>query len=255
VRHARLLDLERGIGYLSIHSFSRTTTAEFEQAFDELRESGMRSLVLDLRGNFGGVLSSAIDIAARFIPDGTLVSTEGQGPPEVYIADPKIATLKGFPLVVLVDGNSASASEVLAAALQDHRAGVVVGAPTYGKGLVQSIRRFPGRKTIAKVTSSYYYTPSHQNLERTLDEGRDYGILPDVEVALERAERNAIYGFLGGYSPPTRALTALLEWQAETEGEVIPRPPADAQLEAATALLQGNRPGPTRLSSEIDRDA
>ena len=250
VRHAQIIEPEDGIAYVSVNSFSRTTPREFEDAMSRLHQQGARALILDLRGNFGGVLSAAVELAARFVKKGTIVSTEGRGPAEVYVSSEQLATLAGLPLVVLVDGNSASASEVLAAAIQDHRVGVVIGAPTYGKGLVQTIRSFKERRTIAKVTSAYYYTPSHRNLERSLDPGRDYGILPDIAVELSRAERSALYEFLVGYGPPEEYLPALRDWERESGEEILPRQPRDAQLEAAIALLRGERPGPTPLAEE-----
>ena len=241
VRHARIVDEELGVGYLSITSFSHETPQEFLAAFQALRDQGMRALVIDLRSNFGGVLTAAVNIARRFVSEGVIVSTEGSGPPEVHEAIAEMAQLEGFPLAVLVDENSASASEVLAAALQEHRAAVLVGAPTYGKGMVQTIHRFPESGSIAKITTSYYYTPSHQNLEHSLDPSRDYGIRPDLEVSIERAEQRAIYRHLAEYSPPFAALPALLEWQANEEEPLLPEHPADAQLDTAVRLFAGER--------------
>lgn len=241
VRHARIVDEELGVGYLSITSFSHETPTEFVTAFQQLRNQGMNALVMDLRANFGGVLTAAVDIARRFVSEGTIVSTEGSGSPEVHKAIAEMAALEGFPLAILVDENSASASEVLAAALQEHRAAVLVGAPTYGKGMVQTIRRFPEAGSIAKVTTSYYYTPSHQNLEHSLDPNRDYGILPDLEIRIDRGEQRAIYRHLSEYSPPMASIPAIREWQAKVEDRLLPEHPSDAQLAAAVRLFAGER--------------
>jgi carboxyl-terminal processing protease len=249
VRHERMLDDERGVGYLAIRSFSHETPDEFDRAFNRLRGRGLRALVLDLRGNFGGVLSSAVHIARRFVPGGVIVSTEGRGDPVVYEAEPDEALFTGIPLVVLVDEGSASASEVLAGALRDHRVAVLCGSPTYGKGMVQTIRHFPASEAVAKVTSSYYYTPSHTNLERTAL-GRDYGLLPDLAVPLTGLERREVYTSLEAISPPGDMLAAIRVWE-EAEGLVLlDTNPPDAQLQAGLDLLNGQRPGPQALRDE-----
>jgi len=256
VRHTGLVDRERKIGYIAILSFSRETPAEFDSAFRFLEERGMQGLVLDLRGNHGGVLVSAVRIARRFMAPkaedrgGVIVSTEGRGEPIAYRADPEEAWYAGFPLVVLVDGESASASEVLAAALQEHRLAVVTGSPTYGKGMVQTIRRFVEQETVAKITSSYYYSPTHRNFERTVPPGREYGILPDLAVALLPLEADEIHAFLNRYSPPLEAIGHLEDWEREEGIQLIEAHPPDAQLQAALDLFAGIRPGPHRIQNE-----
>ena len=247
VRHADIVDVKNGVGYLAIAAFSHETPQEFATAFGNLKRRGMRALVIDLRANLGGVLSASVDIARRFVADGVIVSTEGSGPPEVHEAREELAVSSGFPLVVLVDGSSASASEVLAAALQEHRAAVLVGTPTYGKGMVQTIHRFQEAGAIAKITTSYYYTPSHQNLEQSLDPDRDYGILPDIEVPIERQQQHEVYRHLAEYSPPFRALDAIHSWEAELGESLLPDHPEDPQLMAALDLFAGKR---TTLAKE-----
>lgn len=246
VRHERMIVPDDGIGYVAIRSFSHETPDELDRAFRRLRGQDMRALVLDLRGNTGGVLSSAVRIARRFVTDGTIVSTEGRGEPIVYSAEPDEALFAGTPLVVLVDESSASASEVLAGALRDHRVAVLCGSPTYGKGMVQTIRHFKRAEAVAKVTSSYYYTPSHTNLERSAL-ARDYGLLPDLAVPLTLDERREVYSSLERISPPGDALAAIRAWE-ESEGiELLDRSLPDPQLQAALDLLRGRRPGPTAL--------
>lgn len=250
VRHARMLDQEHSIGYLAILGFSHETPDEFQAAFTRLREQGMQALVIDVRGNPGGVLSAAVEIARRFIPEGVIVSTEGRGSPTYYKAERDKAWYQGFPLVVLVDQGSASASEVLAGALQDHRAAVLVGAPTHGKGLVQTIRRYPEEHTIAKVTTSYYYTPAHRNLERDPDNGRDYGIAPDLEVPISNEERLTIARHTQHYGAPISLLDDVLAWEAAIDEELLDRHPVDAQLDAALQLLTGER----ALAQDVHED-
>lgn len=243
VRHAHLVDPTRGVGYLAITSFSSETPREFDVCLDFLRERGATSLLLDLRGNLGGVLESAVEIAGRFVPGGVITATEGRGEPMVYEAEPGSAWYLGMPLVVLVDEDTASASEILAGALQDHRAGVLVGAPTYGKGMVQSIRHFPRWGTRAKVTTSYYYSPTGRSFERTADPDRDYGILPDVLVEATNTERAALLGFLRDYGPGPEVLPALEAWERAEDLVLVEELPRDAQLEAALGLFEGRRPG------------
>ena len=244
VRHARLVDAERGVGYLAIVSFSRETPGEFERTFDHLREQGMRAAVIDLRGNYGGVLDAAVAIAQRFVREGVLVTTEGRGEPEIARARPSLAIYADTPLVLLVDGASASASEVLAGALQDHRAAVVVGSPTYGKGMVQKMQRYAEPSAVAKVTSSYYYTPAHRNFERSAQHDPDAvpGIQPDVAVALDEREQRAVHDFLGRYGPSLDDAAALAAWEAQAGESLVEAPPADPQLDAALALFAGTAP-------------
>jgi carboxyl-terminal processing protease len=250
VRHAHLIEPARGVGYVAITSFSSETPAEFDRSFDFLRRRGAEALILDLRGNLGGVLESAVAIAQRFVQRGVIVSTEGRGDPLSYRADPDAAWYLGTPLVVLVDGETASSSEVLAGALQDHRTAVLVGAPTYGKGMVQTIRRFLRWGTQGKVTSSYYYSPTGRNFERSADPGRDYGILPDILVEPTGPERAALLGFLRSYGPGPEEVPALEAWE-EAEGlDLIEELPRDPQLEAALGLLAGRRPGPQPLDTK-----
>ena len=249
VRHARMLDGERGIGYVAITSFSLQTPQEFVTAVERLERQGLRALVIDVRSNLGGVLGSAVEIAGRFVSEGVLVSTEGRGDPVVYEAKRSEARWAGMPLVVLVDKDSASASEVFAAALQDHRAAVIVGSPTYGKGMVQKVHAFGGDEGEVKLTTAYYYTPAHRNLERTVEDAWEYGLLPDVSVDLTGEERRSVHQHLASYSPPAGALEELRAWEERSGLVLIEAHPPDAQLDAALDLFRGERPGPFAVGS------
>ena len=147
-----------------------------------------------------------------------------------------------MPLAILVDGESASASEVLAAALQEHRVAVTVGVPTFGKGLVQRVESFGDGERVVKLVSAYYYTPSHRNIERTVEGSWEHGLEPDLQVALAPDEETLVRQFLASYSPPRSALAELAAWEADVGRSVYPRPPADPQLDAALALLRGEHP-------------
>ena len=252
LRHTKMLDEAYGIGYVAIQSFSHQTPREFDAAFEYLSDKGLQALIVDLRANYGGVLESAVEIARRFVADGVIVTTEGRGTFAAQHAQPAKALHVGLPLVVLVDGESASASEVLAGALQDHRAAVIAGSPSYGKGMVQTIRRFDPDTRRAKVTSSYYYTPTHRNFERTAEDG-EAGITPDLVIESDESERRAVHAYLARYSPPLELLGQLEEWELESGETWIEPAPTDGQLAAALNLLRGERPGPFDMTGSRGR--
>ena len=242
VRHEHLVDVERGLGYLAITGFSQETVDEFDRAVEALKAKGMHALIIDVRGDLGGVLRAAVKIANRFVAHGLIVSHEGRGAPVRYEADAKEARYVGLPLAVLVDGESASASEVFAAAVQEYRVAAIVGTQTYGKGMVQQVQSF-GDDMVVKLINAYYFTPSHRNIERTLAHAWDKGLVPDLEVELSEAETDAVHVHLASYSAPANCLDEIEVWQREEKRALLPHPPPDAQLDAAIALFRGERPG------------
>ncbi len=157
-------------GYIRVNRFGRTTMQEFIEAFKGMK--GVRSLILDLRGNGGGLLDQAVAMANFFLPRGSrIVSTEGRAvPPHAYTAPVDGAFLDG-PVVVLIDENSASASEIVAGALQDWDRAVIVGRPSFGKGLVQRQFRL-GDGSALRITVARYHTPSGRVIQRPYEEGR-----------------------------------------------------------------------------------
>ena len=163
-----------GIGYIRISSFSERTAEEFKQTYDKLAKDGMKGLILDLRGNPGGLVSSCVDVAQMLVPKGPIVSVvKKDGSKETYSSS--LETEK-YPIVVLIDGNSASAAEILAGALQDTQAATLVGAKSYGKGSVQSVLPLMDDDAL-KLTIAKYYTPNGRSIDGE-------GIEPDVPVAL-----------------------------------------------------------------------
>lgn len=170
--------LEDRIGYISITSFDDVTTDQFIKALDELEAQGMDGLIVDLRDNGGGLVSSVCAILDRLLPEGLIVYTEDKyGNREEEHSDAEHYFDK--PLAVLVNGNSASASEIFAGAIKDYGIGTLVGTKTYGKGIVQKI--YPLQDgTAVKLTVSKYYTPKGNNIH-------EIGIEPDVEIDLEEA--------------------------------------------------------------------
>lgn len=195
--------LEDNIGYIAITSFDDVTTEQFMTALDTLESQGMEALIVDLRNNGGGLVSSVCAILDRLLPEGLIVYTEDKyGNREEEFSDAENYFDK--PMAVLVNGNSASASEIFAGAIKDYGIGTLVGTTTYGKGIVQKI--YPlSDGTAVKLTVSKYYTPNGNNIHGT-------GIEPDVTVELDED----------------------LMYEVEVPKE------EDNQLQAAIEALQGN---------------
>ena len=235
IRHADLV--APGVGYLAITSFSRRTPEEFDEAIDELQGVGARAFILDLRGNPGGVLFAATKIANRFIDSGVLVITETRLGHVEAMADPDEATLLGTPLVVLVDEESASASEVLAGALQDSRRAALVGSATYGKGTIQTLTPLTRPESILKITTGFYATPSGRSIDRFYRTDGGSAIWPDIEITLADDERDALHAHLAEYSPPLSLAQQVQDFEAQLGRTATPRVVRDVQFEAALALL------------------
>ena len=171
--------LEGGMGYLQITEFDGVTYEQFVMALEDLKAQGMKGMILDLRDNPGGRLDQVVEIADDFLTEGVIVSTKDKnGLGTTYEADEEVR-FEG-PVVLLANGNSASASEVLAGALKDYDKATLVGTTTFGKGIVQSIYPLDDGTAI-KITISDYYTPSGANIHGT-------GIEPDITVEKEQSE-------------------------------------------------------------------
>jgi carboxyl-terminal processing protease len=170
-----LIDETQKVGYLRLISFQRSTSREIDEALWKLYHQGMKSLIIDVRGNPGGLLSAAVDVADKFVPQGTIVSTRGRSPQEDYDYPARRSSTWELPLVVLVDENSASASEIFAAAVHDHHRATLVGQKSYGKGSVQGI--FPLARCGAglRLTTAKFYSPNGQPIS-------NIGVKPDVVV-------------------------------------------------------------------------
>ena len=179
-----LLDPDNGVGYIRVTQFTEDTADELDRAVHSLQRSSLKALILDLRANPGGILSAAVAVADRFINDGVIVSTKGaHTQPSVERATTE-QTYPHFPLIVLVDAGSASASEIVAGALQDHHRAVVVGQRSWGKGSVQRVFRLPSDGAVCKLTTDYYYLPSGRCVHK-LPDAELWGVDPDVEQALD----------------------------------------------------------------------
>lgn len=173
--------LEDEIGYLAISEFDSVTLEQYKEGLAELKAQGMEGLIVDLRGNPGGNLDTVCEILDLMLPEGLIVYTEDKdGNRQEFTSDE--AQEVQVPLAVLVDGNSASASEIYAGAIQDYGIGQIVGTKTYGKGVVQTIYDLKDGTSL-KLTVAEYFTPNGRDIDGE-------GITPDVEVAYQRDEND-----------------------------------------------------------------
>jgi len=180
VRH-RMLDDE--IGYLRVAQFQQNTVPQARESVDELLANNAQAIILDLRNNPGGLVKAAIDLSDLFIGDKEVVSTKGRHPSTTvsYSATPSIM-VKSLPVVILINEGSASAAEIVAGALQDHKRALIIGTRSFGKGSVQSVLPISDTRAV-KLTTARYYTPSGRSIQAS-------GIEPDIFV--ERAKIEAV---------------------------------------------------------------
>ncbi len=211
---------EVNVGYVRLGQFSATTATELDKALGELEKKGMQALVLDLRNNPGGLLESAIEVAAQFLPPNSIVvTTEGRAPSQnrVYRTSENASPHPPYPLAVLANAGSASAAEILAGALKDLRRAVVVGETTFGKGSVQSVIPLPDGTAI-RLTTARYYTPGRRAIN-------EVGVQPTIRAVLTH-EQERLFALQRRESPLTekeRGELALFQ---------------DVQLERATDTLR-----------------
>jgi carboxyl-terminal processing protease len=194
-----MIDPNDKIGFIRITNFADTTAEQVEAAISELERQGMKGLILDLRYNTGGYLESAKDICDKFIDEGPIVSTR----PRFGVRTSEVATRKkthrNYPLIIIINGGSASASEIVAGALQDpmYKRALLVGSRSYGKGSVQTIFGFSGEKAQLKYTMAYYHLPSGQRVEARYDAEKagtkNWGIAPDVTVEVKGEELKKLF--------------------------------------------------------------
>jgi carboxyl-terminal processing protease len=175
---AQIIDRERGIAYIQMTGFQKSSPSELDEALRNLHRQGMRALIWDLRENPGGLLTAAWEVADRFIDEGAIVSTRGRTSDQNLSYPARQSGTWKMPLVLLVDGDSASASEIIAGAVRDHHRATIVGRQTFGKWSVQSI--FPLRNaTGLRLTTAKFYSPNGQNYGKI-------GVEPDVLVEVPK---------------------------------------------------------------------
>jgi len=185
-----MLDHEKKIGYIRLTSFSRNTSEDLQKALRTLTKEGLKGLVIDLRFNPGGLLKSAIEISDMFVSEGKIVSTKGRNTIERPVTARKAGTYDDFPIAVIVNRYSASASEIVSACLQDHKRAVVVGERTWGKGSVQNVIEMEDGHSALKLTTAAYIRPSGKNIHRFPDakESDVWGVMPDKGYDLKLSD-------------------------------------------------------------------
>jgi carboxyl-terminal processing protease len=219
--------LDYKIGYIRLTQFGERTSVELDAALKKLKAQGMQALVLDLRGNPGGLLDQAVEVCERFLPRGQLVvTTEGRNEKKDRKATNRSGEFRDLPLVVLVNYGSASASEIVSGCLQDYAAlgkckAIVIGEKTFGKGSVQEIMPLEGGAAL-RLTTSKYYTPSHKVIH-------EHGITPDIIVPMTDEEERLAR---------LRITPGGIESAPEAERDQI-RAARDPQLERALDVLKG----------------
>ncbi len=184
VAGATLVDATRKVGYVKLKQFSESSAEDLEKSMWKLYNAGMNSLVLDLRGNPGGLLTESIEVSDLFLPSGVIVSTKGRTASDNTTETAKRAKTWNLPLVVLVDENSASASEIFAAAIQENGRGVVVGRHSYGKGTVQTHFPLTTVSGVLKLTTAKFYSPTGREMAGA-------GVTPDYVVQTANEETAA----------------------------------------------------------------
>jgi carboxyl-terminal processing protease len=234
--------VEEGIGYIRIRQFQERTDEELDNALEKLHKQGMQALILDLRGNPGGLLDMAIAVADRFLDKGkVVVSTKGRikGQNREYKAQTSLKN-NDYPLIILVDSGSASASEIVAGAIQDHERGVILGVPTFGKGSVQTVIQLSDGSGL-RLTTAYYYTPKGTNIHTK-------GITPDIivegqpislteeEQRLHIIREKDLRQFKKNGEENTTE-----EIEQQTNSEEQKKEPEDVQLKRAIQILKADR--------------
>lgn len=249
VKWTHMVDPDMGLGYLHLTDFHPTSATQVFDAITSLEKAGdLRGLILDLRYDGGGSLDQCLTIARAFIPSGIIATQMRRaGEDEVYSAQPDDCRWPELPLVVLVNEGSASASEVLSGALQDHDRAVIVGMRTHGKGYVNTVYSWKNHDFKLKLTTGSYRTPSGRNIERNhsthttpADEEKG-GIIPDVKADATPEQRRIIITTLRSAIEPPRQFRDAYQAVADKYGFEVERPPQpaiDTQLAAAIEALK-----------------
>jgi carboxyl-terminal processing protease len=236
IRSVRYELMEKQYGYIRLSQFQEKTEGEFDKAIKALEsesKGAIKGLILDLRNNPGGLLDQAVKVSDRFIESGLIVSMEGRREDQKmkFYAHPQ-GTIARYPLIVLVNGGSASASEIVAGAIQDHGRGILVGTQSFGKGSVQTI--FPMKDGSGlRLTTARYFTPNGRSIQAK-------GIIPDIIVkpALAEEEKVVPSPKLPAEKDLERHLMDNKEKEKTKKEEVKEKKPSDPQLERALELLK-----------------
>jgi carboxyl-terminal processing protease len=251
-----IIDKENKIGYIRLTTFTETAAAEMKAAVEGLERDGARGLIIDLRNNPGGLLRAAVDISDLFLEEGRIVSTKGRNQKEeTFDAKPEGTLLlpaERFPIVVLINKFSASASEIVSAALQDHNRAVIIGERSYGKGSVQNIILMEHETSALKLTTASYWRPSGKNIHRFPDskETDEWGVKPNpgFEVTMKdderfeymtwRMERDIVHGKNGTPTAKPEVKKEAKKDQNSGEKKEEKKPFADRVLEKALDYMK-----------------
>jgi carboxyl-terminal processing protease len=201
VDRVSIIDRNQGIGYFRITSFQKTTSRDVDAALWRLHREGMRYLIIDVRGNPGGLLTGAVEVADKFLTQGTIVSTRGRSAQEDFDYKAHSPGTWRMPLAVLIDGDSASASEIFAGAIRDSRRGTIIGERSYGKGSVQGIFPLGVSKAGVRITTAKFFSPSGQAISHR-------GVTPDLTV---RVAARPVVNENGNLEPVASQRDAALE--------------------------------------------
>lgn len=234
-------DKERKIAFIRLAAFGRHTTDDLHEVLEDLTRQGMKGLILDLRFNPGGLLSAAVEVSDLFLPSGVIVSTEGRNTPRRVWDAKKPGTYEGFPMVVLVNRFSASASEIVAACLQDHKRAIVVGERTWGKGSVQNIIELEDGQSALKLTTAGYLRPSGKNIHRFegSSDTDEWGVKPDSGYEVEFQQND--YRELDNYRRALDVVRVDEPQDPESRPKFVDRQ-YDKALEALMQQLQAAEP-------------
>lgn len=260
-----MYDAKDSIGYIRVSAFSLDTAKELREAMEDLKKRKLRGLVLDLRFNPGGLLRSAIEVSKLYISKGRIVSTQARNAPERFWNADGSGAFEGFPMVILVNHYSASASEIVSACLQDHHRAVIMGERTWGKGSVQNIIELEHGRSALKLTTAAYRRPSGKNIHRFPDakDTDQWGVMPDLgyelvlddretrELSADRRRRDVIAAHADDKSAAVVKDEPLARGTGEAKPDAVPRatdspskpaaakkPFVDRQLEMAMKYLR-----------------
>jgi carboxyl-terminal processing protease len=264
-----MIDKERKIGYVRISSFVQKTAEDLKKALDELKEAGMKGLILDLRDDPGGLLSAAVEVSDLFVDSGKIVSTKGRNTPAKVFEAQKDGQFSEFPMVVLINESSASAAEIVSACLQDNKRAKIVGQRSFGKGSVQNIIELEGGNSILKLTVATYQRPSGKNIHRfkNAKETDDWGVSPDkgLEVKLDPRQHAAYFESRrvrdrttnrrrpGANGAP--GTTPKAESPKADDAKDKPKPPEEDKARPNDAAKESEKPKETDAAKAKDKDA
>lgn len=249
------------IGYVRIETFGAKTATELEEVLKQLTARPLRGLILDVRDDPGGLMDAAIDVCRLFVDKGVILTTRGRGGQirKTYDAQPPHTVFTGFPMAVLVNKSTASASEIVAACLQDHGRAVIIGQRTWGKGVIQELVPLGQNRGAMRLTTASYWRPSGRNIQRTrtATDKDDWGVLPDkgYEVVVNAQEQERWWQWRKARDSGRPAAEAKSPAKTAADGpptaQAQPAAAQPAAAQATAAKLAAAKP-PPKSAAEVD---